>query len=397
MHQEKLDFLQAWADSLKDESFVKVTLGKPATALTDVKKVVVSPVLLSERPTMRVVYSRATNDITKTMTSREAMSEASDGIGRTFLSATLFTTEADHALIYNKRGEPRLVKSKPTQIAQSSLAHDRQKSYAVDASRPYLKQLGVTLDEGRVKPSMYSKFRQICRFVEIIEGLLRSSPLQKQVAFRAIDIGSGKGYLTFALQDYLVNHLKKRCYFTGIEVRSDLVARCNDLAHGLAQFDAGYSDLKFAATAAAHLPIEPLDILIALHACDTATDDAIAHGILANAALIVTAPCCQHELAPQLERPIESLAGLMKFGLFKQRQADLVTDAARCLLMEASGYKVKVIEFVSTEHTAKNILIAGVRSKDVDRAAARRQYDNLKAVAGFATMRLETRLEKFLA
>lgn len=273
------------------------------------------------------------------------------------------------------------------------MAHNRPKSYAVDASRPYLQRLGVTLDDGRVKPSMYSKFRQICRFVELIEGLLKASPLQKQAQLRAIDIGSGKGYLTFALQDYLVNHLKKRCHFTGIEVRSDLVAICNGLANDLARFEPGYDDLQFAATAAAQLPVEPLDILIALHACDTATDDAIAHGIRANAALIVTAPCCQHELAPQLEKPNESLTGLMKFGLFKQRQADLVTDAARCLLMEASGYRVKVIEFVSTEHSAKNILIAGVRSNDVDRSAARSQYEALKAVAGFATMHLETRLE----
>ena len=131
-----------------------------------------------------------------------------------------------------------------------------------------------------------------------------------------------------------------------------------------------------------------------MHACDTATDDAIYQGITAGAALIVTAPCCQHELAPQLDERSERLAGLMKFGLFKQRLADLATDTARCLLLEASGYCVKVIEFVSTEHTAKNILIAAIRSNEVDRARAEAQYAALKAEMGFTTQHLEMLLKR---
>ena len=211
--------------------------------------------------------------------------------------------------------------------------------------------------------------------------------MQKLPALSVIDIGSGKGYLTFALYDYLTAHLAKQARVTGIEVRPELVQFCNDLASRLK-----FKDLSFEAATAAQTEVAPVDLLIALHACDTATDDAIFHGIRGNAALIVTAPCCQHELAPQLAKPADALQGITKYGLFKQRQADLVTDAARCLLLESQGYKVKVIEFVSTEHTAKNLMIAGFRSNEVNREAARRQYDALKASMGFKTQRLEERL-----
>ena len=175
---------------------------------------------------------------------------------------------------------------------------------------------------------------------------------------------------------------------TGIEVRSDLVQFCNGLAREL-----GFSGLSFEAAEADKTSAKSVDIVIALHACDTATDDAMAFGIKAGAKLILAAPCCQHELAPQLNEPFDGLKGLIKYPLFKQRQADLVTDAARALLLEASGYKVKVIEFVSTEHTSKNILIAAVKSANVDRDLAREQYRSLKAAAGFSTQHLASQLK----
>ena len=213
--------------------------------------------------------------------------------------------------------------------------------------------------------------------------------MRDAAALRVTDIGSGKGYLTFALYDHLASKLGKAAVVTGIEVRPELVALCNGLAK-----KSGFSGLAFEAVAAAQSVARASDVMIALHACDTATDDAIYQGIKGNAALIVTAPCCQHELAPQLARADKALDGLMKFGLFKQRQADLVTDAARCLLLEAEGYKVKVIEFVSTEHTAKNILIAAIRDARVDRTQAQTQYAALKAQMGFTSQHLETLLSK---
>ncbi len=386
MNHEHETFLRAWDESLGDATFVRATLGKPSGA-TDIKKMTFSAVTVRDKPSLRVVYSFATKDITKNLTYANAIEDAGAHIGKVFSSATLFTAKHDLTLAYNKRGEPRLIKSKPSLTAPASSEHNRAKTYAVDSSRPYLHHLGITLDDGRVKPSMYPKFRQICHFIEIIADLMRASPLHTQAALSVIDISSGKGYLTFALYDYLTAHLKKSASVTGVEVRADLVQFCTDVASR-----AGLKGLAFEAVHAGQMRVAPTDLLIALHACDTATDDAIAHGIAANAAIIVVAPCCQHELAPQLSDVSEALRGLTKFGLLKQRQADLVTDAARCLLMEAQGYKVKVIEFVSTEHTAKNILIAGIRAGDVDRAAALRQYEALKIFMKFETHHLEQRL-----
>lgn len=386
MTSEKQTFLDALHASLAAENFVKLTLGKfrgdgPAQTC------LVTRIVVREKPSLRFVFRHKNNDVTQIKTVDEGIAYLETLIGESYLSATLFTSEKDTTLSYNKRREAQLTSAKPTFAAPAAIEHNRIKQYVVDPARPYLNHLGLTLDDGRVKPSMYAKFKQICHFVEIIDDLIRQSPLQKAPVLSVIDIGSGKGYLTFALYDYLTAHLGKQARMTGIEVRPELVLFCSDLATKLK-----FKGLSFEAVSAAQTHIAPVDLLIALHACDTATDDAMYHGIKANAALIVTAPCCQHELAPQLSKPVDALQGITKFGLFKQRQADLVTDAARCLLLESQGYKVKVIEFVSTEHTAKNLMIAGIRSSEVNRSAALRQYEALKTMMGFKTQRLQERL-----
>jgi protein-L-isoaspartate O-methyltransferase len=383
MPTEPDTFLQAWQTSLADSTFIRVTLGKPV-AKTGAQKLVLTPLVVRDATQLRAVASHATKDITSTLTFADALEQTRAQLGHAFKSATLFTTEHDLALLFNRRGEPRLIRSKPSMTSAAPATHNRVKDYIVDPARPYLKDLGVTLDDGRVKPSMYAKFKQICHFIEIADDLIRESDCRDAQTLTVVDIGAGKGYLTFALYDYLTAKLGKCAHVTGIEVRAELAAFCNGVANSR-----GFDGLVFEAAAASAAKAKPVDIIIALHACDTATDDAIFQGIAGNASLIITAPCCQHDLAPQLTRSGAAIAGLMKFGLFKQRQADLITDAARCLLLEASGYQVKVIEFVSTEHTAKNILIAGIRSASVDRAAARRQYDALKAFAGFKTQHLE--------
>ncbi len=382
----KLDFLTAFEASLADGTFVKMLLGK-VRGDDSLRKCTATPVMIRERQALRFVFSHAKKDVTENKFYTEVGAFAAPLIGQTFLSATLFTTAKDFTLDHNKKGEPRLTTAKATFSAATTVEHNRPKNYVVEPSRPYLKALGISLEDGRVKPSMRPKYKQICHFIEIVDDLIRLSPLKDANAITAIDIGSGKGYLTFALYDYITAHLQKSCRLTGIEVRVDMVALCSDLASRL-----GLTGLRFAAAAAGETKATAVDLLIALHACDTATDDAIFQGIAGNAGLILTAPCCQHELAPQLAKPAEALRGITKFGLFKQRQADLVTDAARCLLLEASGYHVKVIEFTSTEHTAKNLMIAASRDKSVDREAARRQYSELKSLINFQTQHLEQRL-----
>jgi len=384
---KKAAFLAALAAALEDTTFVKLVLGK-YRGEGEPRKAVATLVLLKGAPHLKLVTSFARKDDTKNFAIAEGIGHIGKLIGEDFMSATLFATKRDLTLTYSKKREPHLTSQKPTLESAAPVEHNRAKTYLVAPDRTYLKSLQVSDAEGRVKPSMQGKYRQICHFIEIVDALLSEANVGGKAPLSVVDIGSGKGYLTFALYDHLATKLGRDCRVTGIEVRGDLVELCNGLAREL-----GFSGLSFEATEAHRTSAKSVDIVIALHACDTATDDAMAFGIGAGAKLIVSAPCCQHEIAPQIKAPIDGLRGLIKYPLFKQRQADLVTDAARALLLEASGYKVKVIEFVSTEHTSKNILIAAVKSANVDRDLALKQYRDLKRTAGFSTHHLASQLK----
>jgi Methyltransferase domain len=352
---EKSTFIDAVRASFAGDAFLKLALGKfrgegPESRCT------VTRVLLKDAAQLRFVTRRGTQELTENHKLDAAMARLEQLIGGDYLSATLFTPTEDVSLVYSKKRVGRLTRTKPTLTDPPSTEHNRAKAYLVDPAAPYLRHLGITQvglkgeRSAQVKPSMYAKYRQICRFVEILDQLLAVSELKDAPAPRIVDIGSGKGYLTFALHDHLMRGIAKSPITTGIESNAGLVTQCNGV---VAQ--CGMTGLSFEAAKADSQSIAALDMLIALHACDTATDDAIHLGITGGAALIVCAPCCQHEIAPQLQAEGSPLEGLLKFGLFKQRQADLVTDAARALLLEAHGYEVRIIEFVSTEHTAKNL------------------------------------------
>jgi hypothetical protein len=387
----KSSFVDAVAEAIAAQKFVRLALGKYRGA-GEARKTAVTLVELKGVPHLRFVTSFSRKDVTHNSSIPEALEKLGAMLGADYLSATLFSTEHDLSIAYSKKRVATLSRTRPTyDSVPTSLSHDRAKQHAVDAARPYLKSLGVTDDRGNVKPTMFGKFKQIGRFIEIVDGMLREADLAGTGEVSIIDIGSGKGYLTFALYDHLTTGLGKRCRFTGVEVRADLAAQCTRLAAQL-----GFDGLSFKASEAGDVKGLKADIVIALHACDTATDDAMAHGISSGAALIICAPCCQHELAPQLSRADGGLEGLLKFPLLKQREADLVTDAARALLLEAAGYKVKIIEFVATEHTAKNIMIAAVKSRAVNRDAALRQYRELKALTGFSTHSLESQIKEII-
>ena len=339
---EKVAFLGAVETAFNARTFVRLTLGK-YRGEGEQRKAAASPVEIKGQLQLRFVESRGSKDFTTIRSLADALDELGGQLGEVYLSATLFSTARDWTLSYSKKRKAQLTSGKPTQATAVSTGHNRQKATVVDPARPWLRHLGLTLADGRVAPSMFPKFKQINHFVEIIDDVLGATPdlFGRQVT--GVDIGAGKGYLTLALYDYLTARRGLQCELTGIEQRPELVSFCNDLATKVQ-----FSGLKFVAALAADTRREALDFLIALHACDTATDDAIAQGVLANAKLIVVAPCCQHELAPQLSASNDVIAGIARFGLLKQRQADIVTDAARALLLEASGYKTRIVEFVST-------------------------------------------------
>jgi SAM-dependent methyltransferase len=213
--------------------------------------------------------------------------------------------------------------------------------------------LGLVTAEGLVKKDMQDKYKQINRYVEIIEGIIKDIKLPDN--FTVADMGSGKGYLTFALYDYLHNKLNKQATVTGIELRKELVDKCNGIAA-----KSGFTDLHFKEGSIEASSLPSVDMLIALHACDTATDEAIYKGIQADASVIICAPCCHKQIRKQMD-PDNALQSITKHGILLERQAEMVTDAIRALILEAFGYKTKVFDFISTEHTPKNVLIVGTK------------------------------------
>jgi hypothetical protein len=277
-------------------------------------------------------------------------------LGMTFLNASLMTTEADYNLVFNKKRKARLLTKKASLKTVPSTNHDRTKMrQIIPEENIYLRELGITSTEGKVLKAGQRKFKQINKYIEILSGLISEN--FKKETLNILDVGSCKGYLTFALYDFLKNNLNKNPQIAGIELREPLVDFTNQLAQ-----KCGFDKLHFIAKDINDFEVKELDILIALHACDIATDIAIAKGIHSNAELIVVAPCCQKQIRKQMDCQSE-LAPILKHGILEERQATLITDGIRALLLEAHGYKTKVFEFISTEHTSKNLMIVGVKAK----------------------------------
>jgi SAM-dependent methyltransferase len=383
------EFFDALGESLKIESFVKLTLAKYRGPAAGLKNVYVRTVALKKGERLSFLYRYATRDEVKNLTVEDGTHALRTVLGAEFLSGHLFTSSEDLRIEFNRKGETRLARHAPTfaGTTPTQAGHERKKRRAIEAAgNVYLRELGVTNERGEVRPAMGDKFRQINRFVEILAGLHASSPLARARELSVVDVGSGKGYLTFAVYDYLNNVAGVRAEVTGVEARPQLVELCNETARR-----ASFDSLRFKTGLVNDVEVERADVLIALHACDTATDDAIYKGVAAGASLIITAPCCHKELRPQMQSPA-ALRGLLRHGILLEREAEALTDSLRALLLESAGYAVKVFEFVSTEHTQKNTMIAATRrasDAEGERERALREYRELKEFYGIREQRLE--------
>lgn len=251
--------------------------------------------------------------------------------------------------------------------------------------KEYLRHLKITDAKGEVYKNAQDKFRQINKYIEILAPLL---PAKENVS--VADMGSGKGYLTFALYDYIASS-GRAVNVTGVEYRQDMVDLCNDIAQ-----QCGYTGLSFVQGKIEDYQTSALNVLIALHACDTATDDAIAKGVQAGAELIVVAPCCHKQIRREMEKagPPDELAFILKHGTFLERQAEMTTDAMRCLLLEQAGYATKAFEFIMGEHTPKNVMIVASKTKKTDAQikAARTAFEDAKSFFGIGEHYLERAL-----
>ena len=384
----RVRFLELLAESITRGTFEKLTLGKPRQPATDasLQNIFVRPIILKSGPHLSFVWRHATRDVTKNFSPDEALVQISTLMGATFLDAHLFTatqtaqleTRPDHSARLRLKAvmAPLMAHDAPP------ASHDQPKHHLISADAPWLRALGVTNERGQPREGMADKFRQIQKFSEILaHHLTESFPVDPTSTprhpLRIIDMGSGKGYLTFALAALLA----PRAHVTGIEARAELVEFCNRTAasHHLSDH------LTFIPGAINETVVAACDVLIALHACDTATDDALAQGITAGARLLVVSPCCHKEIRAQLIAPA-ILADALRPGIFQERQAEFITDALRAQLLEWAGYKTKVFEFISTEHTAKNLLIVAQRTtprRSADDPLAQR----IRALAAFYGVR----------
>jgi len=346
--------------SVSAGEFVKITMSIPSEYALELKNCYVRPILLKGIVAFSCTYRYKNKDIVKNYDPEAFYSLLHELLPKTFFAVTVFSLKQDEVLKITSNGDWLFSKQLASKIEKPVLNHDRSKKKQVSANQHYLQLLGISDQNGAIIPKMADKYKQINKYLEIMEGLITSASLP--ASFNVVDMGSGKGYLTFALYDFLKNKLGKQVTVVGIELRTELVSQCNEIAQRC-----GFDALTFIAKPIEAYTDAKIDILIALHACDTATDDAIYKGIVSDAALIVCAPCCHKQVRQQLKGKIQANP-ILKYGIFKERSYEMVTDTLRALLMERNAYQASAFEFISNEHTRKNIMLVGVKTAhEVDR------------------------------
>lgn len=353
----KKQFFSQLQNSVKKDTFVKMSLGKYRGRDENLQRILVHLIYLKETPHFSFTYRFTTKDITKNFTIKEGSEIIKEIAGREFLVSNLYTIEYDFQLITNKRKQHKMFTKPSSNPDKPRRTHDRQKKRPIEAKNDWLYHLGITTKEGKVKSDKQAKFRQINKFVEIVDSVFKQSDTYLRQQLKVVDMGSGKSYLTFALYDYFHNKLKMQTKVVGIEQREGLVEFSNDLAQ-----KSNFHKLQFEASSIAEAKLNGVQVMVALHACDTATDDALMKAIENEVEVIMVAPCCQHYVRKKMEEP-EVIKSITKNGIHKEHLAVLLTDSLRALTLEAFGYKTKVFEFIDQEHTAKNIMITAVLQK----------------------------------
>lgn len=378
-------FLLKIQESIEQNTFIKLTLSKNGGRDKTLKNVYGRLVEIKNQPHLSFTLRYTTRDEVKNYPLLEGVGIISLWLGEDFLNGDLFTQTEDVTIMYNKKRKPRLFWGKPSQTALPDRQHDRKKTVFITAEdNIYLQELGITSQQGKVVKSGQRKFRQINKYIEIIDSLVKNQPFTEGA--HIVDMGAGKGYLTFALYDYLQKNYPEKISVTGIELRKNLVELTSQIAQ-----KSDFQRLNFIAQDIFAYQPQRIDMLIALHACDIATDIAIAKGIQAESQIIVVAPCCHKQIRKEMTGT-EQVNPILKHGILKERQAEIVTDTIRALLLEANGYKTKVFEFISTEHTAKNVMIVGERD-GIKRIDKQHEIATLKKTFGIQ----EHYLEKLLA
>lgn len=403
-------FLQRLAEAAQPPAMAwqRLLLAKPqgAGAGDDLQRVAVRPLLLRGQPHLSFVYSHGSKDITKNLPLAEGLAQVAALLGQPFRNAHLRTPTEELQLMLSKKGRGHLTLRalQASPVADSAAAaaapaaagdaapppaHDRPKQRWLSLDRPFLAALGVATPQGTLVPAMARKWKQINKFVEIFAHAIDSAGLGGQPGIDVVDFGAGRAYLTFAVHDWLTHGRGLPARVTGVELRPELVAEGNASIARL-----GLQGLRLQQGDVRDWQAEPMDVMIALHACDTATDHAIHLGLQAGAKLILCSPCCHQQLRPQLLAP-HPLRSVFQHGIHAEQQAEMLTDSLRALLLESRGYETRVFEFVTLEHTRKNKMILAVQRRHPRpelAAAALAQVAELKRYFGVREQALEALL-----
>ena len=344
----------------------------------DFIKIKVRPVMI--RDSLYFQVSRYTDKqvFHENMTAEDALETLSGWILHDFRQAQIRMQNEMVTVLVSKKGKATVKSKKAACIETQSLEHNRKKQYIIEEGTavPFMIDLGVMTESGKIIRTRYDKYRQINRFLEFIEDILPELPTDRTV--HIIDFGCGKSYLTFAMYYYLkvLKHYDIR--ITGLDLKQKVIEDCQALADRY-----GYDGLQFlCGDIADYNGTDEVDMVVTLHACDTATDYALYKAVKWHASVILSVPCCQHELNRKMQ--CETLSGAFQYGLIKERTAALMTDAMRGQLLEMKGYKTQLLEFIDMEHTPKNILIRGVKSKGLlPKAARKQQMENYQKCRDF--------------
>lgn len=379
------EFLDRLRDSLREDACWGVVLSQPCRDAEGPTKLTARPVELSGERRYQLAERRGKQEFHQNLNADELVARIKADFGEGFEQADLFTPDGDYSARVIRNGVARMTRRKPSKSAPT-LTHDRRKQYLIPEGRPcpFLAEIGVMTPSGQVKSAKQAKFRQVNRFLEFVDDVL--SELPETGVLRVIDFGCGKSYLTFALH-YLLTELRGReVEIIGLDLKAEVVRDCQRIAEKL-----GCHGLRFeVGDIAGYAVTGPVDMSVSLHACDTATDAAIAQAVRWQVKVILAVPCCQHEVFGLL--PDETLPGLVQHGILKERFAALATDALRAALLEAVGYRTQVVEFIDLEHTPKNLLLRAVRT-DQPISGAGERYERLKTQLGLRHFALERLLQ----
>ena len=403
------NFINKLQSSLKEGSFVKLTLSKPVgtrliasvqgQSIEELRNVYVKPTILKNEKMYSFTYRYERRDETKNYDAEQTLEVITELLSGIFLNASLFTLTEDVTLLVSKKGKATVMCKAVKEQREQNVQHDKVKNRLINTDNPWWFKLGLTTREGKVTADMQHKFKQICKYVEIVDGVMKNVKFDGKI--RIADMGAGKGYLTFALYEYLTQKCKYDIMMEGVEIRHDLVVKINEIIKesnlkdfrfvesSIESFGCGCQQTMPKVQSSEFKVQSQLDVLIALHACNTATDDAIIKGIKSGAKLIICAPCCHKQIRQEMEKS-KVVDPITRYGIFLERQAVMITDAIRALIMEYYGYKTQVMEFIEMEHTPKNILLVGRKSDaPVDKEAILKQIEDLKKQYGIEKHYLE--------